>query len=178
MKIKLIFIVIFILFLTSCITYDQETLTLSLNPGVDTVEVNTSFTDAGAKATLEGRRNHRVVVIKNTVDITQVGTYHIIYETTYLSTKRQITRIVSVIDETAPILTLNQGIDTIYLNEIWIDAGVTVSDLSGLMVEVKVTGDVITSLVGEYQITYTATDAYGNQSIIFRYVSVISRPII
>ncbi|MBE0701405.1 MAG: DUF5011 domain-containing protein [Acholeplasmataceae bacterium] len=176
MKFKLLIILLVVLMMTGCVEGDPESLSITLNPGTDTIEVNSSFLDAGAKATLNITRSHPVEVVENTVDITQVGTYRIVYETTYQNVTRSIFRVVHVVDETPPQIFLNSGVDTIFVNDVWEDAGVEVIDQSGLAVSLTVTGEVNISMIGEYQIYYIATDAFGNQSAITRYVSVIARP--
>jgi hypothetical protein len=167
------FISVFILSACSSFyTKDPETLRISLNPGIDTVEVNSDFIDSGASATLEGK-DHSVEVIKNNVDITKVGLYEIIYQTTYSDNTLEIKRFVDVIDTTPPLISLIPGIDTIEKNSLWHDYGVSVSDNSNLDVTIVTEGYVTTSQIGEYQITYTAIDAQGNESSIIRYVHVI-----
>ena len=170
---KSILLTLFLVFLlVGCAVYEGSDLSIELNPGIDTVEVNTEFIDAGATATL-GRTTHRVTILENTVDVTTVGTYHIIYQTVYHDTVKTLTRKVDVVDQTPPVIELNPGVDTIIRGEIWEDAGVTVTDNSELDVTVTVSGNVINTIAGEYVITYTATDAFGNTSEITRYVHVV-----
>ncbi|MFP4478373.1 MAG: immunoglobulin-like domain-containing protein [Candidatus Izemoplasmatales bacterium] len=170
--IKLI-ILILLITMVSCVDMrDPETLNIELNPGVDTVEINTEFNDAGAKASLEGK-SHPVQVIENNVDTSQIGTYEITYQTTFGDVTLEITRYVDVVDETPPSVTLNPGIDTVIKDTEWIDAGVDISDNSGLDVNLEKRGQVSISQIGEYQITYTATDSSGNQTTIIRFVHVI-----
>ena len=173
--IKLITILSLPLLIYGCsgIFKDGSTLTLELNLGVDTVEVNAQFLDSGAIATLEGSPYQKVNVIENTVDTSKVGEYYIVYEVSFGSNTLTQTRYVNVIDSTPPQLTLKPGIDTILVNQPWTDAFVDVTDNSLLEVDVVTYGHVNTSQIGEYEITYVATDAYGNQSSITRYVFVI-----
>lgn len=172
MKRKLL-ILFLLLTMVSCVDIrDPETLTLELNPGVDTVEINSEFTDAGANASLEGN-SYSVEIISNNVDITQVGTYEIIYQTSFGDVTLEITRYVDVIDETPPTISLKPGVDTIIKDTEWIDAGVEVTDNSELDVTIEQRGQVSSSQIGEYQITYTAIDASGNESTIIRYVNVV-----
>lgn len=170
---KVILMMGLLLVLVSCAErQDPETLTLSLNPGVDTIQVGSTYEEPGAVATLGGQ-NHTVSVVENTLDTDQVGSYRIVYETQYRGTVKRVVRHVDVIDTTPPVLTLNPGIDTVYLNSHWIDAGVSVTDNSGLEVTVEIDGEVVISMAGEYRITYVATDAFGNQAEIVRFVHVI-----
>jgi len=62
-------------------TTEEFTLSIELNPGVDTVEVNSVFEDAGATAYLNGNAYDQVVVSQSSLDITRVGSYSIVYQT-------------------------------------------------------------------------------------------------
>lgn len=165
----------FIIFLIVGCTYVSEPIDLYivLNPGIDTIEVNSSFVDAGATAYLDGEVYEEMVVIENTVDISKVGKYVIVYQTSFRRSNRIISRYVNVIDETPPNLILNPGIDTVKLNEPWVDSGIVATDNSTLEVRITVTGVVITSQPGEYLITYMARDYYGNVAYLTRYVHVL-----
>lgn len=162
-------------YITTNTTFGDFTLDIELNPGIDTVEVNGAFNDAGATAYLNDEPYDNVTIKENNLDMSSVGTYTIIYETSYGNETLEITRIVDVIDETPPVVTLNPGVDTIPLKGDWEDAGITAADNSGLDVNISVRGGVIDSQVGEYIITYTVTDASGNITIISRYVHVIDQ---
>lgn len=84
-----------------------------------------------------------------------------------------LTRVVFVVDETAPTGVLNPGVDTVLVGGTWTDASITTSDNSGDEVTVITTGFVNTNFAGNYMITYTLTDPFGNQSIYYRWVYVI-----
>lgn len=172
MKYRIITLV-FIFFLAGCSLITEDQLSLTLNPGIDTVEINTIFSDAGAKARV-GIQKIDTEVIKNEVDLSQIGSYHIVYEAKYNDKSYYITRIVNVIDETPPVISLNPGIDTIKINKEWIDAGVTVYDNSLKNCQAKTLGIVDTTTEGEYEIIYIATDPSGNETRISRFVSVIN----
>lgn len=174
MRYNIIFFIALIgLLLVGCVeSRDPETLTIALNPSVDTIEVGSTYEDLGATATLEGNE-YNVNVVENTVDTTRVGSYRIVYETSYRTVTRRVVRKVDVIDTTPPVITLKPGIDTVLVDTEWIDAGVEVTDNSGLDVEVEVQGDVVISMPGEYRITYIAVDAFGNRSEMVRSVFVV-----
>ena len=169
---KLMILVLFIAFLTGC-NPKAENLSIALIEQVDTIEINTNYEDLGAIG-YYGPIKLDTTVVKNTLDVTKLGIYEITYEVIYGDLSKSITRYVTVVDETPPILMLNPGIDTIYLNDTWQDAYITVSDNSNGVVYVILTGSVLNE-VGTYVITYTATDASGNSSNISRYVHVIEK---
>ena len=59
------------------------------------------------------------------------------------------------------------------MGDTYTDAGATAVDSNGSSINVSSTGDVNTSQVGTYTITYTATDSEGRVSIATRTVVVI-----
>ena len=161
-----------ILILTSCTVPDENSLFMTLNPGIDTVGIHESFTDAGAKAQY-GFKNLNVEVIENTVDTSTIGTYYIVYHAIYLDYENSITRYVTVVDDVAPVVSLNPGVDTIFIGSSWTDAGVEAIDNSMDPVEIEVTGTVNTTVEGEYQLVYKVFDSSGNVTTIMRYVNVL-----
>lgn len=172
MKHKLIPLLLIFL-LTGCSLFTQDTPKLFLNPGIDTVEVNTEFIDAGAKARV-GVQDIEIKVIESNVNINKLGSYKIIYEATYNNKTYAITRIVDVIDETPPTVTLKPGIDTVKIDYEWIDAGIEASDNSLEEITIEVKGFVDSKTVGEYEIIYIATDSSNNKTSISRFVSVVN----
>jgi hypothetical protein len=172
-KMILALILLLSVFLSSCQAPSAEFIVIKLNQSIDTIEIGTPYVDPGATAKY-GLKTLSVSVISNTVNINELGTYEIIYEATHDNFIKTMKRIVTVIDETPPLILLNPGIDTIYTDETWIDQGVVVTDNSQKNIIVTVMGNVL-STPGEYQITYQATDESGNTSTKVRYVNVISR---
>ena len=76
-------------------------------------------------------------------------------------------------DSIPPVITiLGNNPESITLNQTYTDAGATASDNIDDSVDVITTGDVNTTLVGIYIITYTATDSAGNISEANRTVNV------
>lgn len=156
----------------SQITTEYHELLIWLNPGIDTVEINSTFVDSGAQASI----NNRFVsteVSHSTLDMTKVGSYHISYRAEAEGQIREVVRVVTVVDETPPIASLNAGVDTIIEGSAWIDAGISVSDNSFGDVIVTKEGQVSCGVQGEYWIKYMATDASGNITEIVRYINVL-----
>jgi hypothetical protein len=153
-------------------TTNTSDIVMALNPGIDTIEVYSDFIDAGAVATY-GDESITVTVVDNTVDTDHVGVYFVRYQATYGQEASMLIRIVIVIDSTKPDIQLEKGIDTIILNEEWIDAGVIATDNYDDELDISIQGSVDTTSIGTYTIIYTATDDYGNSSSMTRIVDVI-----
>ena len=141
-----------------------------INAGSDTVEIHTDWIDMGAYLSLE--TEDISVLSTDVVDTSVLGTFTINYTLTQGDVTYSATRMVIVIDQTPPQLTLNPGIDSIKLGETWIDGYVTVSDNSLDDVTIVVSGTVNSNQVGQYFIVYEATDSSGNTSRITRIVTV------
>jgi len=150
----------------------EDDVKFYLNESIDTVEVNSEYEDPGSTAIVFGLKR-KTEVIENTVDITKIGTYYILYSFSSQEITLKLTRIVTVIDETPPSVSLNPGIDTINLGDTWIDASVTIDDNSNEDVTISTTGSVNTSIKGVYEIVYTVTDSSNNITTISRFVHVI-----
>ena len=113
------------------------------------------------------------VTTSGTVDTNTVGSYTITYTATDKDgNSASATRTVNVVDTTDPVVTIS-GVSpvTVELGDTYTDAGATATDLSGT-IEVVTSGTVDTDTVGEYTLTYTATDASGNSGTASRTVNV------
>ena len=155
---------------TAVTTIINDEITIRLNSGVDTVEINSEWIDNSADLIINGGAHP--MVTSDTVDFSIPGIYKIHYAYTHGETVYEINRYVMVIDQTPPVLTLNLGIDTILVGEEWIDESVTVVDNSNEAMEIVVAGTVNISVAGTYEMTYTATDSSDNTSSIKRFVTV------
>lgn len=169
-KILFILFMLSLMYLVGCTKINPDVLVIQLNPGIDTIELGSSHQDAGAQASY-GQKSLDVHVVSNDIDVNQVGTYEIIYQVTYKDITKYTRRIIDVIDQKAPILALNPGIDTITVGEIWIDTGIMVDDESEIE-SIIIVGSV-GSIIGDYTILYQVTDVFGNTSMISRIISVI-----
>ena len=152
-------------------TIVSDEITLVLVTGQDTVELNVEWVDSGALFVLNGTEYSMSTI--NEVDESILGLYEINYTYEYQSETYTITRYVIVTDQTAPVMELNLGVDTVEVGATWTDTGVTVSDNSLETITPVVSGTVNTDIADTYEITYTATDSSGNISTIIRYVTVI-----
>ncbi len=131
-----------------------------------TVELETTYTDAGATAD-----GGETVTSTGTVDTSTVGAYTITYSATDAANNTgTATRTVNVVDTTAPVITITgDNPATVELGATYTEAGATADGGE----TVTSTGTVDTSTVGAYTITYSATDAANNTGTATRTVNVV-----
>lgn len=132
---------------------------------VDTIDVFTSWTEPGYTALdlLDGDISGNVSV-NSTLDTATVGMYTVTYTVSDDANNTVTeTRTIYVVDRVDPVIALN-GMDsvTIDINTSYTEMGTTASDNYDATVSVVETGNVDTSALGEYTITYCVTDASGN----------------
>ena len=130
-------------------------------------EVFTSYIDQGATVT-DNYDSSVPFDVSGTVDISNLGVYHIYYNATDSYGNQAIpqTRTVTVIDTTLPIININ-GSSSLNLEVFtpYIDQGATAIDQYFGDLSVNVINDVCSNIIGTYTVTYTAHDLCGNQAI-------------
>ena len=152
-------------------------ITLTGEPTV-TTEVGATYTDPGATATDNYDPALTVVVGGDTVDTSIVGTYTVTYNVSDSNSNAavQVTRIVSVVDTTVPLITLTgEPTVTTEVGATYTDPGATATDNYDPALTVVVGGDTVdTSIVGTYTVTYNVSDSNGNAAVqVTRIVSVV-----
>jgi hypothetical protein len=127
-----------------------------------TIECGTPFTDPGATATVCG--NPISVTTSGTVDVHTPGVYSITYSATANGQTTTATRIVTVeADNTAPTITLNGANPlTVECHTTFTDPGAVAHDACAGNFAATASGSVDANAVGQYIITYNATDPTGH----------------
>ena len=129
-----------------------------------TIELGAGYTELGATAD-----DNSTVTIDDDAFMDIVGTYTITYTATDGTNQATATRIVNVVDTTAPIITLNgANPQTIELGAGYTELGASADDGSTVTID----DDAFMDVVGTYTITYTATDGT-NQATATRTVNVV-----
>ena len=143
-------------------TTDPVITLLNNTAQYNTVEFGGTYSEQGATAD-----GNETVTTTGTVDTTTVGQYTITYSATDASgNEGTATRMVTVVDTTAPVITLSGSATvTIVKGSTYTDAGATATDNYDTSVTVVTTGTVDTNTVGTYTITYTASDSSGNTAL-------------
>ncbi|HIF81916.1 MAG TPA: DUF5011 domain-containing protein, partial [Gammaproteobacteria bacterium] len=133
----------------------------------------TTYTDAGATA-LDALDGSVTVTTIGTVDGGAPGTQTLTYTATDAAKNVGATsRTITVTDVTGPIITLSgSGTVTHEGGDSYTDAGATAADAVDGTVSVTTTGSVTVGTVGDYTLTYSATDAAGNATTATRVVTV------
>jgi len=142
------------------------------------ITVGQEYRDAGATAT-DGIDGDITVKTSGSVDTNTPGKYLIIYTATDAAgntateTRTVIVDETVISDGTAPVISINGNREThINVGDVYNDAGATANDLTDGNITVQTIGSVDTMTPGEYQITYTATDAAGNMATEVRTIIV------
>lgn len=166
---KLILALSFLVVLTGC-NFDSSDYEMQLHPGNDIIEVGSEYVDAGCAFTINGKTYE----LKSTTetDTSEIGDYIITYATTVNGKNYQCKRVIKVIDSTLPTGTINPGVDTIHLNEEFVDAGVTAED-NYSEVTVTLVSNLDNTVTGHYTLLYEVSDESGNILLLQRVVSVI-----
>ena len=135
-----------------------------------TLEVHSSYTDAGASAhdNYDGDISGKIITT-GTVNIDKLGDYTISYDVTDSSGNKAVTvtRTIHVVDTTKPVITLKGETSvTIEINSSYKDAGASAmdnydGDITGKIV---VAGTVNTEKTGDYTISYNVMDSSGNKA--------------
>lgn len=133
-----------------------------------TLEVNTEYKEEGVS--VSGTNNKYKVIGK--VNTKKLGSYILTYKIKLLKTEKEIKREIIIVDTTKPEIKLTKGNISIYQNETFKEPGYEVTDNYDENTKVEVTGKVDTKKVGEYKLTYTATDSSNNQATAERKITV------
>ena len=145
--------------------------------------LNDAYEELGASATdyIDGTVS---VVISGIVDTSTIGTYIVTYTATdSAGNDSSVVRTVAVTkppDTTPPVITLNGDSSIrVLVNENYNELGASATDDINGTVEVTISGNVDTTTIDTYIITYTAIDSSGNTASVMRDVSVTApRPFI
>ncbi len=161
---------------TRAITVSDSTApVVTINDGPTTVECHTSFSNPGATASDTCDAGVTTATLSGgSVNVNTPGTYTLTYSATDASSNTgTATRVVTVSDTTAPVVTINAGPSTVECHGSFSNPGATASDsCDETLTTATLTGSVNANTPGVYTLTYSATDASGNTSSATRAVTV------
>ncbi len=137
------------------------------------VEAGDEYIEQGAIS-----EDNSAIIIKGVVDTSKAGRYEISY-TSETKGAAKVTRVVEVVDNKPPVITLNGSKSvTVSAKKLYKEQGAKATDLGDP--NVKVTAKQSQVKDGKFTVTYTATDASGNKATAKRTVTVkdIVKPVI
>jgi M6 family metalloprotease-like protein len=118
-----------------------------------------------------------LVEVTGEVDTDYLGMHVLIYKVTDSSGNISVvTRTVYVVDHLAPEAVLNEGIDTIYEGDEWIDGLFSATDNLSTSFTYDVITELDTEVPGTYDVTYVVYDNSGNYTTLIRRVTVLEKP--
>lgn len=161
--------------------FSRWTVRIELNGDEEiAVPYGHEYVEPGAAAQLVGKdigifdRDLKVKT-RGTVDTDNYGTYTVTYRAGTLFHHAMATRQVSVVDDNAPVIVLNDVETEIDAGEEWIDSYEAYDDRDGdLTARVQVTGEVDLTVAGLYTLRYSVMDSAGNTAAAERTIRVMS----
>ena len=146
------------------------------------LEANSTYIELGAYA-IDNKDGVIDVEIENSIDITKVGSYEVIYNAVDSSGNSaksvRVVNITPIPDLKAPTITLNGDTNmSVILGNSYIEPGATAVDNVDGEVNVTIQSSVDDKNLGEYNVTYSAVDSSGNEAVVVRVVNVIDPKVI
>ncbi len=145
------------------------TITLvGANPQV--LEINTAYSELGATASdnYDGVITGSISIDTSDIDMSTVGTYTVTYDVTDANSNDavQVTRTISVVDTTAPVITVvGDQPQTVEINTPYVEQGATVIDNSLEVLSAIIDSSAVDiTTVGSYTVTYNVDDSEGNSA--------------
>jgi len=140
-----------------------------------TIEVGSTYTDAGAAATDNYDDDTALssnIITVTTVDTDIVASFTLTYNVSDVAGNAaiEVTRTVNVVDTTVPVITLNgDPTVTVEVGASYTDAGAAATDNydddTALSSNIITVNTVDTDIVASYTLTYNVSDASGNAAI-------------
>ncbi|MEP7706624.1 immunoglobulin-like domain-containing protein [Paraglaciecola sp. 25GB23A] len=132
-----------------------------------------NYSDQGATAT-DNIDSSVTVQSQSNVNTAIISSYNVTYTATdKAGNTATADRIVNVIDDVAPELSIvSTLIFEMQIGDVYIEYGATAVDEIDGELSVSITGEVNSSIVGDYTISYSATDSMGNVGTVQRTVKV------
>ena len=159
---------------------DTTVPVITLNPTSVTIEASlTAYIDNSSGDTIS---DNSFSLAELTIDVCSnvvsnaVGTYSVVYTVTDpCGNDASATRIVNVVDTTAPIITLTgEAHVELLVGSSYTELGATATDIvDGVLTsDISVVSDLCTNILGNYNITYSVSDSCGNSSSVLRQVVI------
>lgn len=143
-----------------------------------TVPMGTVYHDSKVSAHSLLKDETKKIKVKNYVDTSKAGTYHITYSIPYLNGIIRKKKTVIVKDETKPTITL-YGNSKMYIEQglRYQEPGYHASDNNDgdITKQVKIESNIDTKKLGDYEVSYTVSDKAGNEETVKREIVVVKK---
>lgn len=159
---------------------ESKYLNIELNGDKEiTLKYKSEYEDLGAKASYKDSDLTDKIELENDLDLEHIGTYSYTYKIKYKKQEKEIKRIINVIDDDKPSLTL-KGRDNLSIvkGSEFNDPGASASDLydGDLTDKIEIdTSNLDTNTAGSYDVKYIVKDSSGNSSELLRKVNVVEK---
>lgn len=141
------------------------------------LELGEEYKEAGATAKFRKKDITKSIKITGTIDNTKVAKYKITYTASTKNKTKQISRTISVVDKTNPVIKLKGGSSvSVYKDEEYVEPGFTATDNydGDISKNVESTNNIDKTKLGTYEVNYMVSDSSGNKANIKRTVNVIN----
>ena len=160
---------------------ESKYLTIKLN-GKSNITINyqDEYNDKGAKAFYKKKDISKDIDVKTDINLEKIGEYTYTYSINFKKQSKSISRKVKIVDVESPVITLNGEKElSIYTGSSYEEKNATALDNydNDISDKIIVSGNVDTSKVGEYIISYKVSDSSNNTSSIERKVKVLEKPV-
>lgn len=131
------------------------------------LELEEEYTEKGAKAVFRGENISKNIKITNNIDNKKIGDYDVIYTVKSHNKKTSIKRKVTIVDKTAPVITLKGNKEyKIELGKDYVENGYTAIDNydGDITKDVVITDNIDKEKEGTYEVVYKVKDSSGNET--------------
>ena len=175
-----LFIGILSYFLYININGESKYLKIKLN-GKDNIVINykDKYNDEGAYASYKNKDISKDIKVITDINLEKIGEYTYTYSINYKKQSKSISRKVKIVDVESPVITLNgEKKLSIYTGSSYEEKNATALDNydGDISNKISVSGNVDTSKIGEYIISYKVVDSSNNEATIERKVKVLEKP--
>ena len=159
---------------------EEKYLKIKLNGKSEiTINYNDNYKDEGAKALYKKKNISKDIVVSGNYDLKKIGKYKYTYTIKHKKQEKKIARIVNVIDNVNPTIELNGKNEiSLYVGDKYNEENAkAIDEYDGdLTDKIGISGNVDTSKVGTYKLTYSVKDSSDNSASIDRTIKVIEKP--
>ena len=144
-----------------------------------TLDYGSEYKDLGANAYYKNKNISKDIKIVSNIDLNKIGSYTYNYSIKYKKQSKSVIRKINIVDTKAPEISLNGKAEvSLYVGDNYKEENANATDNydGDITDKISISGEVDTSKVGEYVITYNILDSSNNEASIERKIKVIEKP--